>query len=201
MKKRVIFGILAVASITAAAYAAPIATTGTRSAKMDANGDGNVSKTEALAHADARFAMMDADGNGQIDARDRQARAKLRFAAMDADKNGTVNEAEFVTAANAKAAARSARNAANAESPDARRSAYKGGSRNGNRNTNTIGSWGKGDVNNDKAISRDEYDAATQSRFAVRDKDGNGALSADEMQSARKGMRARMPQSDKMDAG
>lgn len=215
MKKRIIFGMLAVASITAAAYAAPVVKTvaggadGAGYAKMDSDGDGNVSKSEALAHAEARFAVMDTDGNGQIDASDRQARAKLRFAEMDVDKNGTVNEAEFITAANAKAAARASGRAAKAKSPNSLRSAYSGSgsgsdakrNRGRNRDANNVGSWGKGDTNNDQAISRAEYDAAAGSRFAARDKDGNGALSADEMKSARNGIRARVPQSDKMEAG
>ena len=35
-------------------------------AKHDTNGDGVISKSEFLAHAEERFATMDADGNGEV---------------------------------------------------------------------------------------------------------------------------------------
>ncbi len=179
MKKRYVIGAFSAALIAVAAYAAP--GIGSGRAKMDANGDGNVTKTEAMAHADTRFARMDADNNGVIDAGDRQARTKARFAKMDADRNGSISEAEFVSASNAKAEARKAGRAAKSERGSAKRGS-------------DVGKWGRGDTNNDNAISRSEYDAATLARFTARDKDSNGLLSAEEMKGVRKSMRGKRGQ-------
>lgn len=167
-------------------------------AKMDADGDGNVTKDEAVSYADARFAKMDVDGNGKVDADDRQARAKARFAEMDADRNGAVTEAEFVSSADAKAALRKLKSTDKSESTASyeRNSGGKqGGISSGNnasnnsannKASNNPGKWGRADTNSDNAISRSEYDAATLARFATRDKDGNGMLSGEEMNTGRK---------------
>ena len=76
MKKTLkIFGgasALVMAAAATLAFAAP-AERGDRGAKMDTDGNGMVSKSEAMAAADARFTKMDADGNGQIDAVDKDA--------------------------------------------------------------------------------------------------------------------------------
>lgn len=181
MKKRFLFGGFSAVLIAAAAYAAPGAESGMMRAKLDVNGDGNITKAEVIAHADARFAKMDADSNGVIDASDRLTRTKSRFAKMDTDQNGSINEAEFISASNAKAEARKA----------GRGAKRGGGSAMGGNN---VGKWGRGDANNDNAISRSEYDAATMARFSARDKDGNGTLTAEEMKVSRKFMRGRRGQ-------
>jgi hypothetical protein len=198
MKKRYLTGGVLAIVIAAAAYAAPGSVSGKGFAKVDANGDGSVTKTEVTAHGDARFAQMDMDGNGQIDQSDRQARLKARFAQMDADRNGSVTEAEFVAANEAKAKARKSQRISNGEGRIGKRG-------------NNVGKWGRADTNNDKAISRSEYDAATLARFAARDKDGNGILSGEEMKHNKMGMRshrmrdigkgAQDPQSSPSDAG
>ncbi len=46
------------------------------------------------------------------------------------------------------------------------------------------------DANGDKIISKAEFNAAAQARFAAKDKDSNGVLSGDEMKHG-KGMRGR----------
>lgn len=188
MKKRYLIGGIAAAFVTVAAIAAP--GMGAGRAKIDTNGDGSITKAEVTAHADNRFAIMDADGNGVIDAGDRQARAKARFAEMDADKSGTLTEAEFVASANAMA---ETRKAARGETRGRR-----GGK--GREGGGGVGGWGRGDNNNDKAISRAEYDAATLARFDTSDKDGNGTLSGDEMKGGRQFMRVRRGQGNS-DAG
>ncbi len=199
MIKRYMFGGMAAIVIAAAAYAAP---DGMGRAKMDANGDGSVSKAEVTANADKRFAKMDADGNGKIDTSDRQAKLKARFAEMDANNNGAVTEAEFMAAAQAKAEFRKSRRSADVADGEGR-----GGKRANIRGDN-VGKWGRADTNNDKAISRDEYDAATLARFSSRDKNGDGALSSDEMKGSknrwrgqgRRSERSQQPSSN-IDAG
>jgi EF hand len=93
---KIFSGLLAVTLTSAALYAAPGMT-------ADANGDKAVTKTEALAAADAHFAKMDANGDGMLNEADKAAMVKKHFAEMDADKNGAINEAEFVAAHEARA--------------------------------------------------------------------------------------------------
>ena len=95
MKKPILFGgVSAMLLASAALYAAP----GAGKMKIDADGNGTVSKSEAMAGADARFAKMDANNDGTLNQADRAAKVKERFATMDADKNGAVSEPEFVAA-------------------------------------------------------------------------------------------------------
>ncbi len=44
--------------------------------KHDTNGDGVISKSEFLAHAEERFAKMDVDGNGEISKEEAKAHRK-----------------------------------------------------------------------------------------------------------------------------
>jgi EF hand len=161
-------GVSALILIATAAMAAP--TVGR--AKTDADGNGTVTKAEAMSTADARFAKLDADGNGQIDKADRAARVKARFAKMDADGNGSVTEAEFIAANEARTNARQGRNGNSGEGRRVGKRVSNGGD---------VGKWGKADTNNDQAISRSEYNAATLARFSAKDKDSNGELSGDEL--------------------
>lgn len=133
---------------------------------MDADGNGVVTKAEAKAAADARFTKMDADGNGQLDAADKSARVKARFAQMDADGNGSVNEAEFIAAHEAR----------------------QGKFRNGKGKGRMMRHIKRVDSNGDDIISRDEFNAAAEARFARRDADGNGEISGDELKRG-KGMK------------
>ncbi|HEV7233831.1 MAG TPA: calcium-binding protein, partial [Sphingorhabdus sp.] len=94
--KPFIIGLLAVSATSAALYAAP-------GMKADANGDKAISKSEAMAMADARFAKMDANGDGSLSQADKAAMVAKHFAAMDSDKNGSLSQAEFVAAHEARA--------------------------------------------------------------------------------------------------
>jgi len=51
--------------------------------KMDRDGNGAISKTEFLAHAEERFNKMDSDGDGQI-TKEEQAARRERFKEMRA---------------------------------------------------------------------------------------------------------------------
>jgi Ca2+-binding EF-hand superfamily protein len=185
MKKLTIFAGASVFVLAAAAYAAPMM----GKMKMDVNGDGNVTQAEAASVADARFAKMDADGNGMIDQTDKAARVKARFADIDADKNGAVTEAEFIAADAARQEKRMARRAENGDSRE-RRSGRGDRGRGGRSEFGSdVGRWGQADSNGDKAISRAEFDAAGQARFAAKDKDSDGILTKAEIQSARQEMR------------
>jgi Ca2+-binding EF-hand superfamily protein len=145
--------------------------------KMDMDASGTITKAEAMAGADARFAKMDADGNGQLDAADMSARTKAHFTKMDADKNGSISEAEFMAA-----------HAAMMGGLGEDKGGYDG------RHMGRMGHDGDRmamvDTNGDKIISKTEFTAAAQARFAKKDKDNNGVLSGDELKHG-KGMRGK----------
>jgi hypothetical protein len=187
MKKLTIFAGTSAMILAAAAYAMP----GDGKLKMDVNGNGTVTKAEATTVANARFAKMDADGNGSIDAADKAARVKARFAKMDTDGNGAVTEAEFMAADAARMQDRLQHKAAMGERGDGGRGGHRGGRHGRGGHMGSVGNWGQADIDGDKAISRTEYDKATQARFAAKDKDNNGEISNAEMQSARQEMRAK----------
>lgn len=81
--------------------------------RMDTDGDGTVTRADALAFASDRFARMDANGDGQITKDERraarQARRGERMARMDADGDGMISQAEMTAIAADRAARRFAR--------------------------------------------------------------------------------------------
>jgi EF hand len=160
--------------------------------KADADGNGVISKAEALATAEARFAAMDANGDGRLTIEDRAARVKKRFTEMDGDKNGAVTEAEFMAADAARKERRGARDAKwDGEGGDGHRG--RGGQHGGRHGEGHGGGHdGHGmammkaaDSNGDKAVTLAEYRAAAETRFIATDSDKNGGLSETELQAAR----------------
>lgn len=96
---------LAIASVLAAgaAIAAPAPATGARHARLDANGDGAIDRTEAAARPGfaARFDQLDRNHDGRLDASERPQHGQRRgerFAKLDANHDGAVdrNEAKAV---------------------------------------------------------------------------------------------------------
>jgi hypothetical protein len=47
----------------------------------------------------------------------------------------------------------------------------------------------RADTNGDKAVTREEFDAAMEARFNRADKDGSGTISSEERKAAREAMR------------
>jgi EF hand len=179
MKKRAIFSGASAILLAAAVYAAP----GERISKTDTDGNGLVSKIEAMAAAEARFAKMDANSDGSINVTDREAKLKQRFAAMDADKNGAITEAEFV-AGNERT-----ERGDMAKGPDGERGKY-GGRRGayGGGHGGGMKMLGVADTNNDKSVSREEFRAAYAANFAKADTNKDGSISSDERQAMRQMM-------------
>ena len=185
MKKTTLFsGLLAVSLTSAALYAAP-------GMKADANGDKAVTKTEALAAADARFAKMDVNADGKLDAADKTAKVKQHFAEMDADKNGSINEAEFVAAHEARMAKREDRREMHMGQAGADgmerggRGGHKG--RHGGKHGGGMKMLAMADTNGDKAVTKAEFRTAAEARFAKADTNADGTISADERKAGRKG--------------
>lgn len=78
----------------------------------DVNQDGTVTRAELTAQLDQHFAKLDTNGDGQVTKDEREAqhkaRADERFKALDADGNGQVSRAEFDAAHEKRAAERGA---------------------------------------------------------------------------------------------
>ena len=173
-KTKIIAGLIALSATSAALYAAP-------GMKADANGDKSVTKTEALAAADARFAKMDTNGDGTLNAADKTAMVKKHFAAMDADKNGAISEAEFIAAHEARAEKREDR-----REKRMGRGEHEGKmGRHGGRHGGSMKMVAMADTNGDKAVTQAEFRAAAEARFAKADANGDGTITAEERKAQR----------------
>jgi hypothetical protein len=173
-KAKIFSGLIALSLTSAALYAAP-------GIKADANGDKAVTKTEALAAADARFAKMDANGDGTLNEADKAAMVKKHFAEMDTDKNGSINEAEFVAAHEARADKREDRR----EQRMGRGGPEGKMGHHGGRHGGGMKMLAMADTNGDKAISKAEFRAAAEARFAKADANSDGTISAEEHKAQR----------------
>ncbi len=145
----------------------------------DANGDRNITRAEAQAHADAQFTRMDANKDGKIDAADRAARQAEHFAMRDTNKDGSLSREEFSAGAN-----RGARSEG-AENPH--RMASEGGERGGRHGGRMM--LRLADANQDQAISKSEFAAAHLRRFEMADANKDGTLTREERQAAKANMR------------
>jgi EF hand len=181
-----LIGAASVVALGAAAFALP----GAPPSKMDADGNGVVSKAEALTAADTMFAKMDENGDGTLNAADREAKVKAHFQEMDADKNGAINEAEFVTAHNARMEDRQAMRDDRGPESERRRGHHGGGKHGGGKGGgHAMAMMKAADTNNDMAVTKAEFRTAAEARFAKADANNDGSLSADEQKAARNAMR------------
>ena len=187
MRKTYLIGAASVLTLTAAAFAMP----GAMPSKMDLDGNGSVSKTEAMTIADTHFAKMDENKDGTINAADREAKMKAHFQEMDADKNGSINEAEFIAAHKDRMDDRAEKHAARGERGE---DGHRGGRHGRGGHGGPGGGFGMAmvkaaDSNKDMAITKAEFRTAAEARFAKADTNKDGSLSADEQKAARKAMR------------
>ncbi len=175
---------IAAVAATLIGTTALIAAPGEGRVKADADGNGVITKSEAMTAADARFAKMDVNSDGVLNAADREAKAKQHFAKMDANGDGAVTEAEFLAAREARMEQRKERRAAMGE----RRG--KGKMRRGGRGK-LKAMMKRADTNGDQAISKAEFTAAAEARFAKVDANGDGSITKEERRDARKKMRGK----------
>ena len=182
IKTNIFSAVLAVSLTSAALYAAP-------AVKPDADGNNAVTKAEMLAAADARFAKMDANTDGVVNEADKAAMVIKRFAAMDADKNGSVSQAEFIASHEARADKRDDRRETRMGrgGPDGERGSKMGrhGGRHGGGKGGGMMMLSMADTNGDKAVSKAEFRAAAEARFAKADANSDGTISADERKAGR----------------
>lgn len=185
-RMKIIAGMLAASLTTAALYAAP-------GMKADANGDKTVTKTEALARADARFAKMDANGDGTLNSADRAAMVKKHFDKMDADKNGAISESEFIAAHEARMATRKVRHMNRMGQPNNEASGDRRAHRFDRHERGGMKMLMLADTNGDKAVTQAEFRTAAETRFARADANSDGTISAAERKSMRKDRADRRP--------
>lgn len=177
----------------------------------DTNSDGQVTLAEMQAHGDAMFARMDVNGDGTINAADREARHAAKFAAADTDKDGELSQAEMQAMRESRrenrAERREARMAEHFAAMDADKSGgvsqaemqarheargeRKRGGHHGMRGGRHGGMmmFGMADADGDKAVTRAEFNAALQARFARVDTNGDGVIGPAEHSAAREAMR------------
>jgi EF hand len=182
MRNYLVLGAVSLAAMGAAAIAMPDGP----ASIMDGDGNGVVSKAEAMAAADAMFVKMDANGDGTISPADREAKVKEHFRQMDSNSDGSISEAEFLAAHKDRMAEREARGAALDGMHEGRGGRHRGG-HDGPRGGMML--LKAADSNGDQTVSKDEFRSAAEARFAKTDTDKNGSLSAAERKAAWKAMR------------
>ena len=184
--------------------------------RADTDGDGIITLDEAKALGAERFAKMDANEDGSISREDREARAEIRFAETDANGDGEVTPDEMTAAREKREAEMAQRRAerqammferldtdgsgglsqAELETAKALRAEARG-DRRGPRMGRLGGGEGpmrmlrRADTNNDQAISREEFDAMIEARFAKLDTDGSGTITEAEREAAKASLRGR----------
>ena len=187
MRKIILIGAVSAIALAAAAYALPAS----KPSKMDLNGNGVVTKVEAMTAADTMFAKMDVNTDSVVNAADREANVKLRFQQMDADKNGSISEAELIASHNDRVDGRAEKRAG--RGPDGDHGGRHGRGHKGGRGSmggHAMGLMKAADANNDQAVTKAEFQAAAEARFAKSDTNKDGSLSSAEMEAARTAMRA-----------
>ncbi len=163
--------------------------------KVDTNADGIVTKAEARAAAQMRFEKMDLNGDAALNISDRDTRAKARFAKIDGNGDGVLSEEEFLAVRQARLIKSEERN-----SKRKNRTAKRHGKkpqdkkRHGKKQQNRTDRVSKllkhADNNADQSISREEFIAFSDVRFARVDTNNDGQITKDERRVAREERRA-----------
>lgn len=149
--------------------------------RIDANGDGAITRAEVTAHVDKRFARMDANSDGAISAADREARfeerGERRFERLDADKNGAISRAEWDAGMDARAERREARG-------------HHGGRHHAKMMRGGFDA-SMADANNDGTVTKAEAQAAALTMFTRVDTNKDGTITAAERDAAHAQWKAR----------
>lgn len=181
-----------------------------RFARMDVNEDGQIDKADREAMQAKRFAMVDTNGDGELSqaemktarearkSKQAERRAKRQdqmFARMDADKSGGISEAEMKAAQEARGERRGKMRGERRAEARGEHVGQHHGMREGPRGGRGKGMRGgmrmlrQADANKDMIVTRAEFDAVVEARFARVDTDKSGTISAEERKAAREKMR------------
>lgn len=178
--------------------------------RADADADGVITLDEAKMHAGERFAIMDANDDGAISKDDREARAELRFGQTDTNQDGEISPEEMTAAREKREAERAARRAerqtmmferldtdgsgglSEDEIAAGRSLRVEAGAEHRGRLRGRPGMrmLRRADTNNDEAVSREEFDAMVEARFARIDTDDSGTITQAERDAAKAKLRA-----------
>lgn len=152
----------------------------------DANKDGTITKAELTTSLEARFAKMDVNGDGQITQADRDARRAQRlegrFTALDTDRNGQISKAEFLTGHQARQDKR-----AEAGKGEGRKGHHFRGRHHGGKGM-MHGGW-RGQGGKDGVMTKAQFMAGPLAMFDRADANKDGKVTAEEMTTARQAMR------------
>lgn len=169
-----------------------------KSNPLDANGDGVITQVEAKAAAEARFAKMDANSDGKLDKSDMDARHaemhEKRFTEMDTDKNGAISKAEW-DAAPMMRGGPDGKDGPGMDGDGPRGGHGKMG-HGGKGGRGGKGGFGGGpgmmDANKDGTVTKDEAVAAAITRFSAADTNKDGKVTTAEFDAAKAARRAEM---------
>lgn len=181
--------------------------------RMDLTRDGQLDAADRSAAQSQRFGKIDADGNGEVSKAEMHAaqearKAKMtkretraaqmmdrRFAMLDKDGSGGVSQAEMAAAREQRGAMKRDHKGPGGEAREGRmgqrgeRMAEGRGKRGGKMGRGPGGGMHElartADVNQDRIVTRAEFDTAVAAHFAQMDADGNGTVTVAERKAAR----------------
>lgn len=175
-----------------------------KSNPLDANGDGVITQVEAKAAAEARFAKMDANSDGRLDKSDMDARHaemhEKRFTEMDTDKNGAISKAEWDAAPMMRGGPDGKGGPGmDGDGPRGGHGKHGRGDGDGKGGRGGKGGFGGGfggpgmmDANKDGTVTKDEAVAAAMTRFSAADTNKDGKVTTAEFDAAKAARRAEM---------
>jgi Ca2+-binding EF-hand superfamily protein len=176
----------------------------THFARMDVNKDGQIDKADREAMQAKRFAAADTNGDGELTQAEMKAaheahmakradkradRQAERFAKMDTDNSGGISEAEMAAAHEARGKMRGERQAEMRGQRGERQQGMHQGHRVKRGPGKAMAMLRQADANKDMIVTRAEFDASVEARFARVDTDKSGTISAEERKAAREKMR------------
>lgn len=153
--------------------------------KIDADGDGVITRAEAQTSATAMFAKMDANKDGKLDQSDREAMLGNKFTMLDTDKNGSISRQEFMAGHKGMHGrgepGMMGRGGHGMDGHHGRHGGHHGG---------MMMKMKMADANNDGSVSQAEFTAAANKRFETADSNKDGKISKEERDAARQKMKA-----------
>lgn len=149
-------------------------------------------REQAEQRAGTMFARLDVNGDGEISPADREARAQQRFDKMDADGDGAISREEFAAVRENRTAMReerrAAREARQGEGAKRGERMARREDRRGMRGAGMRGARGmlrQADADGNGAISQAEFTAAALARFDAADANNDGTVTREERRNAR----------------